>query len=306
MSKTVETTFLPRINAPAKINLSLTVEGKRADGYHQIHGLVAFAAIGDALSFMQGRSGKTEQWSLQLEGPFATQLAKENPRDNLVLKAAEWYGQQVGDMPCGRFILQKNLPVASGMGGGSADAAAALKLLQGPGRSGPDDQALHEVALQLGADVPMCLSSVAGMIGGIGEIFEPVAGFPTLPCVLVNPGVGVATADVFGALNASPLQPGDCKVNLQPPPPPPNTFSGLIDWLQKRPNDLQPVAVEIAPVITCVLEELQNNPHCRLARMSGSGATCFGLFEHEKQARAAANRIAIDHPRWWAVATLLH
>lgn len=269
--------------APAKVNLALHVTGRRGDGYHLLDSLVAFAPLGDVL-----RLSPAEGFSLSLSGPEAAGLPA-GP-DNLVLRAAAL----MGPGPGARFALQKRLPAASGIGGGSADAAAALRglgALRGPGT------ALPEGLAQLGADVPMCLHPRPARTRGIGDQITPVA-LPPLPAVLVNPRQELSTPSVFNALQN--------KENPPLPEIPP--FAGAaecIDWLAGQRNDLQAPALALAPVIGTVLAALSARPGCRLARMSGSGATCFGLFATTAEAEAAAQALAAAHPGWWVGAGLL-
>jgi len=320
-----------RLLAAAKVNLSLHVPGRRADGYHQLEGLVAFADFGDELLVNSvTEEGATEEgvpeqpleqvseqgskanagWSISLAGPFAAGLEREGPADNLIIKAAKLFHQAGGGLRGAHFHLVKNLPVASGIGGGSADAAAALRALQQLGPTPLAEEDLQALALKLGADVPMCLAQKAQYVQGVGEISTPVAVAPKLPAILVNPGVKLSTGAVFRALNAPLLAPdfavGEAKSGLPPPDAPPDALlDGLIDWLSRQQNDLQPPAISEAPVIIDVLAAIERADDCLLSRMSGSGATCFGLFPSQNAAHAAARRIARDHPAWWCVDTML-
>jgi len=273
--------------ARAKLNLSLRVRGRRADGYHELESLVVFAQLGDTLTVVPAGDLR-----LSLTGPFASQLAAEN--DNLVLRAA--YALQavsVGSQGA-HLILEKNLPIASGMGGGSADAAAALRALRTLWNVEISDAELHTIALKLGADVPVCLQSRPAIMRGIGERIVPLAALPSFWMVLINPGVGISTADIFRRLNARTFtgEDGDATPTL-------GGLEELLAWLKDNPNDLQAPAISLAPVIGHVLQALQSAGICRLARMSGSGATCFGLFASEKDAATAAQRLSSDHPDWW-------
>jgi 4-diphosphocytidyl-2-C-methyl-D-erythritol kinase len=273
--------------ARAKLNLSLRVLGRRADGYHELESLVVFAQLGDTLTVMPAGDLR-----LSLTGPFASQLAAEN--DNLVLRAA--YALQavsVGSQGA-HLMLEKNLPIASGMGGGSADAAAALRALRALWNVEISDAELHSIALKLGADVPVCLQSRPAIMRGIGERIVPLAGLPSFWMVLINPGVGISTADIFRRLDARTFtgEDGDATPTL-------GGLEELLAWLKDNPNDLQAPAISLAPVIGHVLQALQSAGSCRLARMSGAGATCFGLFAGEKDAANAAQRLSSDHPDWW-------
>nr|WP_233713166.1 4-(cytidine 5'-diphospho)-2-C-methyl-D-erythritol kinase [Amaricoccus solimangrovi] len=261
--------------ARAKVNLCLHVTGRRADGYHLLDSLVAFAEIGDEL-----RAEPAETPSLAIGGPFAAGL--DAGPDNLVLRAAALMGGGAA------FTLAKNLPVASGIGGGSADAAAALRALA---RLRGQRLPAPEAVLGLGADVPVCLAGVPTRMSGIGEVLAPVR-LPPFAMVLVNPGVGVATGAVFSRLARRDNPPLGAIPDF--------TASGdLFAWLATRRNDLEAPAAEVAPVIGGVIAALGASPGCALARMSGSGATVFGLFETLGAAEAAAARLRIAEPDWW-------
>ncbi|MCZ0962794.1 4-(cytidine 5'-diphospho)-2-C-methyl-D-erythritol kinase [Paracoccus benzoatiresistens] len=261
--------------APAKLNLALHVTGRRADGYHLLDSLVGFAGAGDVVTLKPG------PLSLRIEGPFAPGLSAED--DNLCLRAARLAGGRAA------ITLTKNLPVASGIGGGSADAAAVLRGLARMGHALPGNPEL------LGADVPVCLSSGPARMQGVGEVVTPLPPLPAIPLVLVNPGVAVSTPRVFAAMERRD----------NPGLPPIPRFDGLADlanWLGQTRNDLEPAALSIAPVIGQVLEALRANG-AAFARMSGSGATCFGLFDRADHARIAAN--VLKQHGWWSVATEL-
>lgn len=263
--------------AAAKINLFLHVGDKRADGYHALQSLAVFAEAGDVLELHP-----SQELSLAVRGPFAAGLSAEG--DNLVLKAARAAGATA------RIILTKNLPVASGIGGGSADAAAALRAL-----SDMREEALLEIAASIGSDVPVCMASKPAWMEGRGEVLTPVAGVPQMPMLLVNPGVGVSTADVFRGLKTRR------GTDLRRP----ERFGGaedLLQFLQATTNDLEAPALAIQPVIADVLREI-GNADALLARMSGSGATCFGLFESEEHVARTARAISAVHPNWWVCAT---
>ncbi len=263
--------------APAKVNLFLHVTGRRDDGYHLLDSLVVFAGIGDVL-----HAQPANELSLGLAGPFGSTLAGEP--DNLVLRAARALG---GDGA--RLRLEKNLPVASGIGGGSADAAAALRLLCRMWKLTPPD--LPGIALTLGADVPVCLAGRPSRMSGIGERLGPAPGIPICGLVLVNPGVAVATADVFRARR------GDWSAPAELPHSWPDVGAMARDLRDLR-NDLQSPAIALHPTIGDVIAALAAAPGCRLARMSGSGATCFGLFDNPVVAADAASRLR--RPDWWA------
>ncbi len=255
--------------APAKVNLYLHVTGRRADGYHLLDSLAVFPDVGDVLT-----AAPADALSLHVEGPFAAGLAGE--ADNLVLRAARALG-----VAGARLVLEKNLPIASGIGGGSADAAAALRLL------GADRADLPALALGLGADVPVCLASRPARMQGIGEILLPAPALPPVGIVLVNPGVAVATPAVFRA-----RAPG-----FTPPAALPGGWpdaAAMAADLAACTNDLQAAAISLCPAIAEVLDALSG---ALFARMSGSGATCFALFADADAARAAAAGLA--RPDWW-------
>jgi len=279
--------------APAKVNLTLHVLGRRADGYHEIESLVAFADVGDRLTFVPG-----DTLALDVTGPTAA--AAGEGADNLVLKAARALAERVDGLRLGRFSLEKQLPVAAGLGGGSSDAAAALRLLARVNDLSLDDERVRAAARATGADVPVCLDPKARMMRGIGEVLSDPFALPELPAVLVNPGVAVPTKDVFAALAApaltAPAQAEDFfAINTD--------AAALVSILAARRNDLEIPAIKLQAVIADVLEALQASPHCLLARMSGSGATCFALFGSAGAAQEVAQRLQADHPGWWVRAT---
>jgi 4-diphosphocytidyl-2-C-methyl-D-erythritol kinase len=277
--------------APAKVNLTLRVLGRRADGYHDIESLVAFAGVGDVLTFTPAAA-----LTLAVSGPTAP--AAGAVADNLVLKAARALAGQVGSLALGRFALSKRLPVAAGLGGGSADAAAALRLLARVNGIALDDPRLMQAARATGADVPVCLDPRPRLMRGIGDVLSAPLDLPRLPALLVNPGVAVATREVFAALTLPPEgQTG--------PAAAPSGRVALLAEIAAGRNDLEAPAIELAPPIADVLAVLRKLAGCRLARMSGSGATCFGLFESSAAARTAARTLRVGYPAWWTRATLL-
>jgi 4-diphosphocytidyl-2-C-methyl-D-erythritol kinase len=279
--------------APAKVNLTLHVLGRRADGYHEIESLVAFADVGDRLTLAPG-----DTLALDVTGPTAAAAGEGG--DNLVLKAARALAARVDGLRLGRFSLEKSLPVAAGLGGGSSDAAAALRLLAKLNGLSLDDERVRDAARATGADVPVCLDPRARMMRGIGEILgEPMA-LPELPAVLVNPGVAVPTRDVFAALAAPALTSSAQSEDFFEIT---TDAAALVSILSARRNDLETPAIRLQPVIADVLTELQAAEDCLLARMSGSGATCFGLFGSRGAAEEAAQRMQADHPTWWVNAT---
>jgi 4-diphosphocytidyl-2-C-methyl-D-erythritol kinase len=279
--------------APAKINLTLIVLGRRTDGYHLLDSLVTFASIGDRLSLVPGPG-----LSLAVRG--ATAAAAGALDDNLVLKAAHALARDIPGLRLGRFVLDKRLPVAAGLGGGSADAGAALRLLARANRIARRDPRLMRAARRIGADVPVCVDPVPRRMRGIGEKLSDPVPLPQLAAVLVNPGTALPTKDVFAALG---IRPGTQRKATRAKPP--REHDGFLEWLSAQSNDLEAVAIKLRPQIARVLAALSHEPGCRLARMSGSGATCFGLFESARAASAAAKRLASAHPRWWVRAAVL-
>ena len=280
--------------AAAKINLALHVTGRRDDGYHLLDSAVMFAAdAGDRLT-IEPASGT----ALSITGPFGEGL--ETDSGNLVLRAvaalaAECHGKV---RPC-RLTLEKNLPVASGIGGGSADAAAALKAVIGFNDLDIAEHRLAQIALSLGADVPVCLASSACRMRGIGENIEAWSDAPSLHAVLVNPGVAVSTADIFKALALTPGETAGSGMDEMP------SAGDCLGWLGQCRNDLEPPARALQPVIGEVLDAIAASQGCRLSRMSGSGATCFGLYEDAGTAAAAAGVLKAANPGWWVAPTRL-
>jgi 4-diphosphocytidyl-2-C-methyl-D-erythritol kinase len=277
--------------APAKINLTLQVLGRRADGYHLLDSLVAFASLHDVL-----RVEAADALTLSVEGPTAADLAASLQGDNLVLRAARRLAEAAGiAAPTAALALHKTLPVAGGIGGGSADAAAALLALAQLWRLDLDAAALAALALPLGADLPVCLASRPMRMSGIGERLEAAPALPPLGLLLVNPRVALPTAAVFRALNdafgpatALTYRPGDAP--------------SLLAALRAGRNDLEAPARRLAPVIGEVLAALTALPGARLARMSGSGATCFALFDDEAAAVAAGGVLQAGARGWWSAA----
>lgn len=281
--------------APAKVNLWLHVLGRRADGYHLIDSLVAFAEIGDSLT-----AAPADELSLVLDGPFAASLP--GPEDNLVLRAARLLAEAAGVAAGARLALTKRLPVASGIGGGSADAAAALRALARLWRLDLPEAELMALGLRLGADLPVCFAGRASVMGGIGETIAPVPPLPPAPVLLVNPGVELATAAVFAAravrapaFSAAPARWPDAPAHA----------AELAARLAPTRNDLTAAAVALAPAVGEALALVSGQPGCLLSRMSGSGATCFGLFEEAAAAAASAAAIRAARPGWWVAATRL-
>lgn len=277
--------------ASAKINLTLRVLGRRADGYHDLESLVAFADVTDTLTLRPGAST-----ALDVSGPFAA--ASGNVADNLVLKALARLCQRIEGVKAGHFQLEKNIPAAAGVGGGSADAAAALRLLARANGIALDDPRLATVALEVGADVPVCLVSRACIMRGVGDKLAPPIDLPAMPAVLINPRVAVPTRDVFAkfvSAHASNNNIGEV----------PRTADAMIAFLEQHGNDLTQGAIACSPVIAEVLDALRALPGVRLARMSGSGATCFALFATAGEASAAASILQAAHKDWWVCTTTL-
>jgi 4-diphosphocytidyl-2-C-methyl-D-erythritol kinase len=272
------------------------VIGRRPDGYHEIESLVAFASIGDALRFTPGPS-----LALVVRGPTAA--AAGGLAENLVLKAAQALAELVRPLKLGRFELSKRLPVAAGLGGGSADAAAALRLLARHNRIALDDPRLMAAARATGADVPVCLDPRARLMRGIGEVLSPPLRLASLPAVLLNPGVSVATRDVFLSLRAPAV--ADTGRSAIGAAAFPSGRDELIEALGRGGNDLEGAAISLHPIIAEALAALRAARGCRLARMSGSGASCFALFDSVRAATAAGRTLCAAHPRWWVRATVL-
>ena len=284
--------------ARAKVNLTLHVLGRRDDGYHDLESLVAFADCADTLSLTEAAD-----LALRVTGPRAADCGALD--DNLILKAARNLAAEASGLSLGTFTLDKHLPAAAGIGGGSADAAAALRLLARANGLAADDARLLAAARTTGADVPVCLRSSSCVMRGAGERVTPLA-MPRLPCVLVNPGLPVATRDVFAAIGLKPGQSVASAGSRSPKWPdgkasPDRWFAAIGEGR----NDLEPPALEIQPVIGEVLASLAAEQGCRLARMSGSGATCFGLFDDDNAAALAAEHLRAQQPQWWVVAGAL-
>jgi 4-diphosphocytidyl-2-C-methyl-D-erythritol kinase len=281
----------PLEKAPAKINLTLRVLGRRADGYHDLESLVAFADVADTLILQPGVTT-----ALDIAGPFAG--ASGPTADNLVLKAFAALDQRFNGLKAGHFKLEKNIPVAAGIGGGSADAAAALRLLARVNSLALDDPRLMEAALAVGADVPVCLASRPRIMRGVGEQLSPLLDLPPLAAVLINPGVALSTRDVFAKFVSA--QSG--QTNLANVP---RTEDAIIEFLTQHGNDLTQGAIACVPAIAEVLDALRAIPGVRLARMSGSGATCFALFKTPGEAAAAAWLLQSTHKDWWICPTTI-
>lgn len=280
--------------APAKINLSLHVLGRRLDGFHALESLVAFSGVADHLTLEPGASAGVET-----EGPFS---AAAGPEDgNLVLKAERALARRVPGLRSGRFRLSKRIPVAAGLGGGSADAAAALRLLARLNGLDAADERLAEAAAETGSDVPVCLDPRAAILRGRGEHIERGVDVPPLAAVLVNPRALLPTPKVFAALGLSPGQ----AHREDPHAPPPGHRDALIHALCGCRNDLEAPALGLEPLVGEALALLRAAPQTRLARMSGSGATVFAIVADRKAAGALARTVQAARPSWWVRATIL-
>jgi len=281
-------------NAPAKVNLTLRVVKRRADGYHEIESLVAFADFGDRLSFAPGG-----ELTLNVRGPAAVQAGAGD--DNLVLKAVRALAALRRGLVLGAFDLDKRLPVAAGLGGGSADAGAALRLIAQVNGLPRGDPQLYAAARVTGADVPVCLDPRPRIMRGIGELLSEPLALPPLPAVLVNPGVALPTKAVFAqwkpaAKPAAALDPA--LANLA-------SRDRLLQFFAAQSNDLEGPAIALAPVIADALAALRAQAGCLFARMSGSGATCFAIFSSADEAVAAEKLLPAEQPAWWVKATTL-
>ena len=274
--------------ARAKVNLYLHVTGRRADGYHLLDSLIVFAETGDEIAL-----APSDRLSLMIDGPFGAGL--ESGPDNLVLRAANALRDLTGMHAGAAIRLTKNLPVASGIGGGSADAAATLGGLCGLWNVAPGRGALLQIAARLGADVPVCLDGVPSFVGGIGEELTPARGLPPAWLLLANPGVATPTPAVFKARQGPFSKPARWSE-------PPRDFDDFAARLRGCSNDLTEAAISVTPAMRDVLVALAGLPGCVLARLSGSGATCFGLFGDEASARTAEATLRAAWPAWWVTA----
>lgn len=276
------------VDAPAKVNLYLHVVGRRADGYHLLDTLMVFTELGDRIV-----AAPADALSLAVDGPFADRLPA-NADDNLVMKAARALAAAAGVTSGARLRLTKNLPVSAGLGSGSSDAAAALKALTRLWQVPDGAVDLPALALSLGADVPACLVADSVFVGGIGEVLTPAPRLPAVDILLVNPGVQLATISVFEARRGG-FNP---EARFDEPP---QSVRALAEILEDRDNDLAEPATRLTPVVSEVLAAIEAMPGCRLSRMSGSGTTCFGLFDDEDTARAAQEKL--QGRSWWCAVT---
>ena len=283
--------------APAKINLALHVVSRRTDGYHLIDSLVVFADYADLVSAVPSPGRQVE---LTLDGHFANELdLLSRPRDNLVVRAAEALIGEAGKkrkVPPTQLVLTKRIPIGAGLGGGSADAAATLRLLNRRWGLGLDDVRLGKIGLNLGADVPMCLMPKPVIARGIGERLTPVIGMPRLPVVLAHPSIPLSTTAVYARLDHA---------ERSPLPPMPKRFDSVIAfaiWLRQTRNDLSEPAKAETGLAAAAVKALSSDPGCLFARMSGSGAAAFGIFPKLSTAEKAAERLRHKRPNWWVVA----
>ena len=285
------------LRAPAKVNLTLRVTGRRADGYHELESLVAFAGSCDWVGFEPGGA-----FALEVFGPRAGDAGPL--KDNLVARAARSLARHAPGLRLGRFRLIKRLPVAAGLGGGSADAAAALRLMANEAGLPADDPRVRAAAAETGADVSACLAPQARMMSGVGDRLGPAIRLPDMFAVLVNPRVLAPTPKVFAEFDLEPRP--------DPPSPVPSwpraglDRGALIDFLSFHRNDLEAAAIRVAPAVADALGCLSQIREARVTGMSGSGATCFALFGDRRGAAAARRIVAADHPGWWVEATRLH
>jgi 4-diphosphocytidyl-2-C-methyl-D-erythritol kinase len=283
--------------APAKINLTLRVLGRRPDGYHDLESLVAFSSLCDWLAFEPGN-----ELVLEVVGPRANDAGPVH--ENLVLRAARSLAAQIPRLRLGRFRLIKRLPAAAGLGGGSADAAAALRSLAKEAGLPVDDPRVRASARATGADVPACLSPQARTIRGIGDELGPAIRLPNIFAVLVNPQVQASTPKVFAALDLKSESNTGPRSRLSSAAEFDST--AVLDFGSLGRNDLEAAAIRVAPVIDAVLKRLSRIPEARVTGMSGSGATCFALFSDRRSAAVARQAVAAEHPGWWVEATALH
>jgi 4-diphosphocytidyl-2-C-methyl-D-erythritol kinase len=278
--------------AHAKVNLTLQVLGRRDDGYHELESLVTFADLHDVVTLEPGAGG-----GVTVSGPFASYIGGEN----LLVRAMALLRRADASLQLGSVRLVKNLPVAAGLGGGSADAAAFLRAVRQVNADRAGSVAWLDIAARLGADVPVCFGARPAILSGLGERLAPVASLPAVSAVLVNPRVPLATADVFKALGAAPATPA----GRRPAAPELLRLADLVGYMRAHGNDLERPAMALVPAIRDVKAALEAEPECRYAAMSGSGPTCFGIFADLGQAADAARRIAGIQAGWWVGATVL-
>jgi 4-diphosphocytidyl-2-C-methyl-D-erythritol kinase len=284
--------------ATAKVNLTLRIFGRRDDGFHELESLVAFAPFGDRLTLWLDRP-----LDLEVSGPMA--VGAGPLADNLAMRAARALTERIEGLTLGRFVLVKRLPSGAGLGGGSADAAAALRLIAKVNRLALEDPRVQDAARATGADVPVCLDPRPRIMRGIGEVLSAPLVLPKLGILIVHPGLPLPTGSVFKALGLAPGEQSATRSPAPAVPPLAATRDALLSWLAIERNDLESAASSIAPQIADVLGAIGGLAGCRLARMSGSGSSCFGLFDSARTAAAAAKRLAAAHRSWWVRAGLL-
>ena len=282
--------------APAKINLTLHIVGRRDDGWHELESLVVFTRSGDTLSL-----DPDGVLALTVDGPTAQ--AAGSLDDNLVIRVTRALARRIEGLKTGTFHLVKRLPVAAGIGGGSSDAAAALRLLARLNDLALDDPRVVAAAAETGADIPVCLAATARMMSGVGDRLGPILALPPLPALVVNPGVPLETKAVFKRMDL----PAGWTTNASAHPAIVDGAApdAVFTLLRRGRNDMEDAACVLAPVVSDVLAVLGAAPGCRLARMSGSGATCFGLFTSCRTAGRAKKAIQRAHPGWWVKTTML-
>lgn len=281
--------------AAAKVNLTLHITGTRPDGYHLLDSLIVFTEHGDRVHLEP-----SQELALDITGPYGPALAKEETARNLAFRAARAFQGACKTDAGARLTLEKHIPVGAGLGGGSADAAAVLRGLQRLWQIALPAETLHTLALSLGADVPVCLTCLPSRVRGIGEEISPVGEVPEAWLLLVNPGVPLATAHVFQAYRAEETR------YAKPCEPPDSGWrdaSALADWLGTQANDLETAAIRLIPEIGSLLGALRDSPGCLLARMTGSGATCFGVFADKESATRASEILGQHQPGWWRQVT---
>lgn len=276
------------IFAPCKINLFLHLTGRKKDGYHKLDSLVVFTDFGDTVSLEPAN-----EFDFSVQGAFAKNLHNTDFSNNLVVRAAKMLSQATGNPLHLKITLTKNIPLSSGLGGGSSDAAATISGLLDYWKLPRNAPYLPVLLTSLGADVPVCMACEPMQMRGIGDILLPASTLPEIPAVIVNPLRPCPTKDVFLGRTGSSYRP---EVDL---PESLSDIDPLIAFLKKQHNDLEPYAKRIVPEIGNVLTALSLTQGCLLPRMSGSGASCFGLYDSEEQAKAAAAKITHENPDWW-------
>lgn len=286
----------PQPTAPAKINLFLHAGSPRPDGYHPLESLVAFADYGDELTL----AADAEDFAIRIDGPFVN--AAGDPDQNLVLKAARALRERIPGIRGGQFHLRKNLPAGAGLGGGSADAAAALRLLAKANEIDPDDLRLRGAAEATGADVPVCLARTARVISGIGEVLSEPVPIPALAAVLVWPGVPTSTPAVYRAFDADGMASALSGISTKDIP---REHDAFLDFLARQRNDLMKAAWRVTPEIAEADAALRTSDHALLVRMSGSGSAVFAIYENDAHAQEGASVVKARYPDWWVIPTTL-